>query len=46
MKLPVEAGYREKSRFNGVIRWSGDNLPSIKKQLRIYKIQPMLFKVQ
>ncbi len=46
MKLPVENGYREKSRFNGVIRLSGDGLPSIKNQLCIYKIQPMLFKVQ
>jgi|GEM_PF-5586989 hypothetical protein len=45
MKPPVKNGYREKSRFNGVIRLSGDGLSSIKKQLRIYKIEPMLFKV-
>jgi hypothetical protein len=45
MKLPADDGYREKSRFNGIIRWSGDGLSSIKKQLCIYKIQPMLFKI-
>ena len=46
MKLPIEDGYREISRFNGMIRLSDDGLPSVKKHLCIYKIQPMLFKVQ
>jgi hypothetical protein len=46
MKLPVEDSYREISRFNEKIRWSGDGLSSIKKQPSIYKIEIVLFKVQ
>ena len=33
-------------RFNGMIRLSGDGLPSVEKQPRIYKIKLVLLKVQ
>ncbi len=46
MKLPLEDGYREISHFNETTLLNGNGLASVKKQLSIYKIQPVLFKVQ